>query len=54
MFNLFLGGISIFYIQHNYVIPQAMSHARGVGGRGHLGVFWVGMCRQELQIGTPF
>ena len=25
------------------------------GGRGgHLGVFWVGMCRPGLQIGTPF
>ena len=26
----------------------------GVGGWGHLGIFWVGMCRLELQIGTPF
>ena len=24
------------------------------GGWGHLGIFWVGMCRLELQIGTPF
>ena len=24
------------------------------GGGGHMGIFWVGMCRQELQIGTPF
>ena len=24
------------------------------GGGGHLGIFWVGMCRLELQIGTPF
>ena len=24
------------------------------GGGGHLGIFWVGMCRPELQIGTPF
>ena len=23
-------------------------------GGGHLGIFWVGMCRLELQIGTPF
>ena len=23
-------------------------------GGGHLGVFWVGMCRPGLQIGTPF
>ena len=21
---------------------------------GHLGIFWVGMCRPELRIGTPF
>ena len=26
----------------------------GAGGWGHLGIFWVGMCRLELQIGTPF
>ena len=24
------------------------------GGGGQLGIFWVGMCRPELQIGTPF
>ena len=24
------------------------------GGGGHLGIFWVGMCRPVLQIGTPF
>ena len=23
-------------------------------GGGHLGSFWVGMCRPGLQIGTPF
>ena len=23
-------------------------------GGGHLGIFWVGMCRLGLQIGTPF
>ena len=26
----------------------------GGGGGGHLGIFWVGMCRARLQIGTPF
>ena len=26
----------------------------GGGGGGHLGIFGVGMCRPELQIGTPF
>ena len=25
-----------------------------LGGGGHLGIFWVGMCRLGLQIGTPF
>ena len=24
------------------------------GGGGHLGIFWAGMCRPGLQIGTPF
>ena len=24
------------------------------GGGGHLGIFWVGMCRPGLQIGTPY
>ena len=27
---------------------------RGGGGGGHLGIFWVGMCRPRLQIVTPF
>ena len=26
----------------------------GLGGGGHLGIFWVGMCHPGLQIGTPF
>ena len=26
----------------------------GLGAGGHLGIFWVGMCRPGLQIGTPF
>ena len=26
----------------------------GEGGGGHLGIFWVGVCRPGLQIGTPF
>ena len=25
-----------------------------VGGEGHLGIFWVGMCRPGPQIDTPF
>ena len=28
--------------------------APGGGGRGQLGIFWIGMCRPALQIGTPF
>ena len=41
-------------------VPRPVSHdnkqlldevfARG----GHLGIFWVGMCRPGLQIGAPF
>ena len=27
---------------------------RSPGGGGHLGFFWVGMCRPGLQIGAPF
>ena len=26
----------------------------GEGGGGPLGIFWVGVCRPGLQIGTPF
>ena len=26
----------------------------GRAGGGHLGIFWAGMCRPGLQIGTPF
>ena len=31
-----------------------MEIPEGVGGGGHLGIFWVGMCCPGLQIGTPF
>ena len=31
----------------NYRIPPG-------GGGEHLSIFWVGMCRPGLQIGTPF
>ena len=31
-------------------INPAETQPRG----GHLGIFWVGMCRAGLQIGTPF
>ena len=35
--------------KHN-IRKQRTVTARG----GHLGIFWVGMCRPGLQIGTPF
>ena len=31
-----------------------LTRPRGGGGGGHLGIFWVGMCRPGIQIGTPF
>ena len=31
------------------VVDTSVVDARG----GHLGIFWVGMCRPGLQIGTP-
>ena len=34
----------------NLRIPVVEARGRG----GHLGIFWVGMCRPGLQIGTPF
>ena len=38
---------------------ERLTAEREVGGSipargGHLGIFWVGMCRPGLQIGTPF
>ena len=32
------------------VLHEHTLYSRG----GHLGIFWVGMCRPGLQIGTPF
>ena len=38
-----------------YVKSVLMLNPRGGGGIFfHLGIFWVGMCRPGLQIGTPF
>ena len=34
----------------NLELQEGGWKARG----GHLGIFWVGMCRPGLQIGTPF
>ena len=39
--------ISICSLQIRAWVPRG-------GGRGHLSIFWVGMCRPGLQIGTPF
>ena len=33
---------------------HSFSEANAGGGGGHLGIFWVGLCRPGLQIGTPF
>ena len=40
---------------HNFLCLVLIAKlARPPGGGGHLGIFWVGMCRLALQIGTPF
>ena len=33
---------------------QAKVNPGGGGGGGHSGIFWVGMCRLGLLIGTPY
>ena len=41
---------------HNFlclVLISKLAQLLG-GGGGHLGIFWVGMCRLALQIGTLF
>ena len=35
-------------------IADYLAYTPPGGGGGHLGIFWVGMCRPGLQIGTPF
>ena len=38
---------------HNFLCLVLISKLAQLPG-GHLGIFWVGMCRLALQIGTPF
>ena len=42
---------------HNFlclVLISKLAQLLGGGGGAHSGIFWVGMCRLALQIGTPF
>ena len=37
------------------IIPESLKKSEEFQSRvGHLGIFWVGVCRPGLQIGTPF
>ena len=39
----------------NLLDTEILAHVfPGGGGGEHLSIFWVGMCRPGLQIGTPF
>ena len=40
--------------QTNQISACRLNTVEPPGGGGHLGIFWVGMCRPGLQIGTPF
>ena len=47
--------VSIFVIViGSFFILRSEFHNASPGEGGHLGIFWVGMCRPGLQIGTPF
>ena len=37
----------------HFILLHGELSSRG-GEGGHLGIFWLGMCRLGLQIGTPF
>ena len=43
-----------FHVKSDWNPPVQPFVALGTPGGGHLGIFWVGMCRTGLQIGTPF
>ena len=51
LFYNFLSYLSFFLY---FFINNLKSFVIHPGGGGHLGIFWVGMCRPGLQIGTPF
>ena len=40
--------------KHNVAETRTDSSGEGFVPVGPLGIFWVGMCRSGLQIGTPF
>ena len=42
------------FCQFSRSLFQALRYRGGGGGGGHLGIFWVYMCRTGLQIGSPF
>ena len=50
--------INVYYAGYYLIAvitePSLAAVAIPGGGGEHLGIFWVGMCRPGLQIGTPF
>ena len=53
-YSLSLGKLTSHQKKMNLnIVMSATSKGHHAPG-GHLGIFWVGMCRPELQIGTPF
>ena len=43
-----------YFVWEDYVFQAQPTVIITWGGGGHLGTFWVGMCRLGLQIGTQF
>ena len=41
-------------LEFGILVFEEKGKAPGRGGGGQLGIFWVGMCRPGLQIGTLF
>ena len=52
MFVLYL--LYVFLVPRNELRPRDCEKRSKTPGGGHLGIFWVGMCRPGLQIGTLF
>ena len=44
----------IHHVLHVAGVKIKVTCIPGGRGGGHLGIFWVGVCRPGLQIGTPF